>query len=493
MSSDEEDSEAAMPSCELAIGRSLLWIFCVFVLGKSVENDTWVNAHAMEGKIVAIYMNGETFKDDELEFVVATEECRARGWTTAAQLRKEINKWGNNLKRKIVAAYRMGNALEDETLVKLMKKDPCIKAWRWDGGPSKLRDGPKYDCAVVIDDAVLFEQPVRLDNSDSAATGHRCSRVWKLNHTLVAKGGHRVAWELQGPVEKELTRAIAARIVKHSVPVVSPENSGAEEDDAVDADDVYGDDRIVAEKRRELLKYLDEVGVHPARARRVGVKRVKAGSVKCEYYPHGWLGPCTTGFMATAAALGVRQPRDKKFEKIVLEELPPDFLQDVLDPKASWTDDVLADEEEIITKHMCAGAMFTGRAAVRGMRARAVLCVDDDKDACAIAEANKTDGDGLVVLNEKIKDEAHATRLLAEEYGGPADAILAEVTCALSINDKRKNRGENCETARFTRELYAAALAAKPGMICAENRPASFNMKVCVTGVQNATAFTVCS
>ena len=42
-------------------------------LGKSVENDTWVNAHAMEGKIVAIYMNGETFKDDELEFVVATE------------------------------------------------------------------------------------------------------------------------------------------------------------------------------------------------------------------------------------------------------------------------------------------------------------------------------------------------------------------------------------------------------------------------------------
>ena len=132
--------------------------------------------------------------------------------------------------------------------------------------------------------------------------------------------------------------------------------------------------------------------------------------------------------MATAAALGVRQPRDKKFEKIVLEELPPDFLQDVLDPKASWTDDVLADEEEIITKHMCAGAMFTGRAAVRGMRARAVLCVDDDKDACAIAEANKTDGDGLVVLNEKIKDEAHATRLLAEEYGGPADAILADVT-----------------------------------------------------------------
>ena len=44
------------------------------------------------------------------------------------------------------------------------------------------------------------------------------------------------------------------------------------------------------------------------------------------------------------AALGVRQPRDKKFEMIVLEELPPDFLQDVLDPKASWTDDVLADE-----------------------------------------------------------------------------------------------------------------------------------------------------
>ena len=59
--------------------------------------------------------------------------------------------------------------------------------------------------------------------------------------------------------------------------------------------------------------------------------------------------------------------------------------------------------------------------------ARAVLCVDDDKDACAIAEANKTDGDGLVVLNEKIKDEAHATRLLAEEYGGPADAILADI------------------------------------------------------------------
>ena len=70
---------------------------------------------------------------------------------------------------------------------------------------------------------------------------------------------------------------------------------------------------------------------------------------------------------------------------------------------------------------------------------------------------------------------------------------MAEVTCALSINDKGKNRGEFCETARFTRELYAAALAAKPGMICAENRPASFNMKVCVTGVQNATAFTVCS
>ena len=65
--------------------------------------------------------------------------------------------------------------------------------------------------------------------------------------------------------------------------------------------------------------------------------------------------------------------------------------------------------------------MFTGRAAVRGMRARAVLCVDDDKDACAIAEANKTDGDGLVVLNEKIKDEAHAATASArmESTAGP--------------------------------------------------------------------------
>ena len=54
-----------------------------------------------------------------------------------------------------------------------------------------------------------------------------------------------------------------------------------------------------------------------------------------------------------------------------------------------------------------------------GMRARAVLR-GRRQGRMRHRGGDKTDGDGLVVLNELIEDEAHATRLLAEEYGGPA-------------------------------------------------------------------------
>ena len=57
-----------------------------------------------------------------------------------SELKKEINKWGNNLKRKIVAAYRMGNALKDEALVTVLKTS-LHQSLEMGRGPSKHRDG----------------------------------------------------------------------------------------------------------------------------------------------------------------------------------------------------------------------------------------------------------------------------------------------------------------------------------------------------------------